>query len=750
MKRCATIEKALIFLGLCFCVIGVVITGEVGAEVKTWSVGGEEYPWAELGMLTAFDDATSLGAIQPIQFHPDENIVLCDKMPGNIYINRILGKRCYFQAAPPDPFFKKGENPRSWYTTTGYYSEGYRLVDGNVQSMFVRTNPNYLHFLGDFYTIDTGVTVPANRVVFYPPQEGIDAMGVPFAERYIRGYELSMCVTEPEFFRGERTYHILEQTLARVPQNFDSVTEVKFPLQTLRFLRLLNTGDSPHIIAELELYGEGFAPLTTYVSEIIDLGKPVNLGKLNWQMTRLKAVTEVLPAVTEKGKLIPIEYKEIDGEMIPTITENGTEVILKIERGVVVEKRKNGTTEKTSIELFEVHRVVDVIPDADAPVWMEVETRSGRDDSPLVYHMINDMGGETVIRGQNREEMERKYEELLEAPQYYWQPIRPGMRGSITYDTENWSSWSVPYLESGEQIRSPGPRRYFQFRITLRSDSFWHFGRIDSLSFEHSPVLADTVLGEISVLGDPNPPEGVAEVFAGHPTTFTYDVRAVFVRGSRGGFDALKVAMPSDVAFNKLEMGSPLVPVTPASVDTSDSKVLTVYLPHKVTRIKNDPIRLTFETTVLTHTTYFIGQVFDTEGVDLPQDIEAGNASDEVSTDKLDVLASGRSLEKSLASVAISPNPITPNGDGQNDQATISYVLLRLTGEAQVDIGIYDLSGSEVWGMSSKKQTGRYTEVWNGSNNDGGLVPPGVYICKVSADTDAGAFEEVQTIAVVY
>ena len=750
MKRCSIVEKVLIFLGLCVCAIGGAVIGEVGAEVKIWSVGGER-PWAELGTPTAFDDTTSPGAIQPIQFHPDENIVLCDKMLGNIYINRVLGKRCYFEAVPRNPFFKKGENPRSWYGTTGSYGQGYKFVDGSVQSMFALTDPRRQHFLGDFYTIDTAVPVPANRVVFYPPQEGIDAMGIPFVERYVRGYELSMSVTEPEFFRGERTYHTLEHTLAWVSQNFDSVVEEKFPLRTLRFLRLQNIHDSRHIIAELELYGEGFAPLATYVSEIIDLGRPVNLGELNWQMTRLKAVTEVLPAITEKGELIRIKYKEIGGETVPyMIAKDGTEVILKIKDGVVVEKRKNGTTEKTNIELFGVHRVVEVKDDPAAPVSMEVQTRSGRDDSPLVYHVINDMGGETVIRGENREEMEGKYQKLEAPPRYYWQPIRPGMRGSVTYDTENWSSWSVPYLESGEQIRSPGPRRYFQFRITLRGDSFWHFGRIDSLSFKHSPVLADTVLGEIAVLGDPNPPAGIAEVFAGHPTTFTYDVRAVFVPGSRGGFDALKITMPSEFTFNKLEMGSPLVPA-PDSWDTSNPKVLTVYLPHKVTPDNNDPIRLTFETTVLTHTTRFIGQVlFNTEDGDLPQDIEAGNASDEVSTDKIKVLASGPSLKKSLASVAISSNPITPNGDGQNDQTTISYTLLRLTGEAEVHIGIYDLSGSEVWGVSSKKQAGRYAKVWDGSDNDGDLVPPGVYICKVSADTDAGAFKEVQTITVVY
>lgn len=742
-----SIQRVLKLLGV-FCGIGIV-AAEVWAEVKPWTVGrGTERSWAEWGTLTAFE-VTPSGAIQPLEFHPDENIFVCDKLPGNIYMNRILGRRCYFQARPPEPFFQKGENPRSWEGTTDPYGIGYRVVDGNSNSIMEELAVGGSH-IGAFYTVDTAVPVPANRFVFYPPQEGLDGLGNPFVEDYMRGYEVSTSSFEPGFLKDERMYHNLGHTLARVPLNYDSVVEVKFPLQKVRFMRLRNIVDHPYALAEMELYGEGFAPVATYVSEMIDLGKPMNFGKLTWELSRLRAVTEAAHAITQKGKLFPIVYKELEGESVPTISEDGTEVLLKIKDGVVVEKWKDGIREKTHIELLDLHQVVEVVPDPNVSVSIEVRTRSGGDDSPLIYHKINDMMEEVAIVGKDREEMEEKYGDLTPAPMYYWVKVRPEMRGSVTYDTEHWSSWSTPYDSSGKQIRSPGPRRYVQFWITLKSDSFWEFGRLESFSFECATALADSVLGEIAVEGASQPLEGIARVEAGRPTAFAYDVRVVFAPESEGGFDALRIAMPSQARFNGLEMGDPLEPVAHAGVDTSDSKSLTVYLPHEITRGRNDPIRVRFETAVLVHGTRFVGQVFDTEGEGLPQDIQAGDASGEVSTNRLQVLISEASLEEVLGTVEVSPNPMSPNGDEVNDRLTIRYILLQLTGEAKVEMGIYDLRGHKVWGKAWNRENGIYTEEWDGRGGDGRLVPPGVYLCKVRVETDGGVFEKTRSIATVY
>ena len=83
-------------------------------------------------------------------------------------------------------------------------------------------------------------------------------------------------------------------------------------------------------IAEVEFYGEGFAPKTRYVSRLFDMDEPVNFGRLLYD--------------------------------------------------------------------FEVFRSEgfgsDPVLDPDAAVQLAVEVRSGRDDTPLVYHITTELGTE--------------------------------------------------------------------------------------------------------------------------------------------------------------------------------------------------------------------------------------------------------------------------------------------------------------------------------------------------------------------
>jgi flagellar hook assembly protein FlgD len=94
-----------------------------------------------------------------------------------------------------------------------------------------------------------------------------------------------------------------------------------------------------------------------------------------------------------------------------------------------------------------------------------------------------------------------------------------------------------------------------------------------------------------------------------------------------------------------------------------------------------------------------------------------------------------------------------------NDEARISYTLLQLTGEAPVEITIYDLSGHRVRKVySANEMNGKYDQpsgsykykTWDGRDEDGDLVPPGVYLYKISVDTDTGSHSEMGRLAVVY
>ena len=372
-----------------------------------------------------------------------------------------------------------------------------------------------------------------------------------------------------------------------------------------------------------------------------------------------------------------------------------------------------------------------------------LQVRNGTDDTPLVYYSVN---------AETREEKEISkddYDKLFpeEAP-----GVAIIRRGPIRYDSEHWSIWSE-LLRSDATGTSvlpldflPGPRRYFQFTI-LFTGSSTEVIRVNSLSVEHSPALADTCVGEVALLGQPDPPRGVVTTPTGVEATFTYDVRAEFDSQGLSGFDGIRIETPGRPDSIRLEMGDPLIEVAldPDNVKEEDTG-LTLYFP-RVTMGNNQPIRVIFKTTPLIYNTMFRGWVLDTGG-NLPQPIMPGDASQEVTTSSLQVFGS---LEEPLSYLEISPNPITPNGDGRNDETEIAYGIVYLLEKVTVSVGIYDLSGSKVKAVfSGWLSCGRYKKAWDGKNDQGNLVPPGIYLCKVSVDTRAKTFSRLKAVAVVY
>ncbi|HID96414.1 MAG TPA: hypothetical protein EYP53_10230 [Candidatus Latescibacteria bacterium] len=365
----------------------------------------------------------------------------------------------------------------------------------------------------------------------------------------------------------------------------------------------------------------------------------------------------------------------------------------------------------------------------DAGVSVILEGRNGTDDTPTRYFTK----GDTV-------EVTRE--------EYF--KLKPEKRGSIKEDREHWSPWF--YLSSGQPFPAPGPRRYFQLRITFYGNKadIMQMARLSSFSLRYAvPLLAERVVGEIALKGDPR--ARFATVQAGERELFTYDVKAEFSSASQLGFDALRIDLPSRAVFKQLEMGEPFTTILPDSVEETQSH-LTVYFPsNPVTMGQNRPLRVTFETAVLSYGTDFVGYVFDTQGEELPQLVEPGDANPEVNTNSLKVLLFEESAGEVLTSLGVLPALITPNGDGENDHAVISYTIIQLVGEAKVKVGIYSLSGERVYNFPSKwRPRGDYTEVWDGRDEAGDLVDPGLYLCRISVKTDRKTFEQSRTIVVVY
>ena len=291
-----------------------------------------------------------------------------------------------------------------------------------------------------------------------------------------------------------------------------------------------------------------------------------------------------------------------------------------------------------------------------------------------------------------------------------------------------------------------------QVRLTLESRSFFDFVRLDSLWIEIAPPLASQVIGEVARFDEPTPDGGLTEVSLGEMTDFTYDVRAQFDVASQLGFDTIRIRTGSRPHFKRLEMGLPLQEIEPTEVIEGDGdNELVVHLPQSVTRSRNEPVRLVFGTEVFIFANTFAGEVFDTGEASLPQQIEAGNATDEVSTNSLRVLGGAQEAGTPIEDLAFSSKVLTPNGDGANDVLAISYTLFRLPAPVPVTFNIYDLRGVRVGGREVGMQSaGPQTVQWDGRDAGGELLAPGLYLVEIALKSEFKTFRHQQPLGLAY
>ena len=103
-----------------------------------------------------------------------------------------------------------------------------------------------------------------------------------------------------------------------------------------------------------------------------------------------------------------------------------------------------------------------------------------------------------------------------------------------------------------------------------------------------------------------------------------------------------------------------------------------------------------------------------------------------------------------IAALDLSTPVVTPNGDGLNDAVRISYSLLQVTAQARISLSVYDLSGALIFARIESQELGYHELEWNGTDNQGGLVSPGMYIYRLEIDLDSGSQQRMGTIGVAY
>ena len=630
------------------CVWAVLWIGAVGpaSGLTIYRIGGESLPPPELDTPYEFVqiswtdiDAAQHGSEELLVFDPDfvrpqrfdssVNLVPIIEEQGGKILNLV-----WIGWGPPqaDDLFMFDQDPNTIY-----------LGDGH----FASHGPPH-----KYLTFDFGAPLLLERIRFFPRTKHL-------ADRFVETFRIGINDGDPlkdgsrEFLLGRWGDELDFDIIYDITENTEAVIELPLPAEPVRRVLFSAAENTRGIweIAELEIYGNGFAPFADYVSNVIDLGGWASLGELTWA-----------------GR-----------------EEEGGSVALSM--------------------------------------------RSGLDADPNIYWR-------TTFRGGERTRFDAKGRPLTLAS---YNKLALGERAGTTHDTENWAFWGGYDFTAGQGVMvGDGPQRYVQLRADF-SSSRETSGQLDWVQFAVSiPPVAQRAVAEISPAAAP----------PGEVTAFTYKLRTVLASDDLG-FDRLDIDTPVQAqSVDAVRIsGEPVA----FEVVRLDEAGFAVQLPKIDAQRTEELIEVDFQTAIFKFGTVFSGWISNSDQPqEVPQSLESGDADALSESNRLSVGLT-RLGEQAIGDLALTPSVFSPNGDGINDAVRIECNVLNLVGPVQVESSVYDLSGRLLGVVGSDwTSSGRYVGAWDGRDERGEQVPPGLYILRVSVETDKGPAFRQAVISLVY
>ena len=359
----------------------------------------------------------------------------------------------------------------------------------------------------------------------------------------------------------------------------------------------------------------------------------------------------------------------------------------------------------------------------------------------------------------------RSGDAIEEIPHYYaltgreisrvlWELLPESRRPPVEIEEvagPDWSPWSEIYRQSGEAFKSPSPRPFVQAQIRLLSREPLRSSSISQLDLRFVPPLVDKVLGELW------PARGIDP---GVEQDFTLYLNPRFGSGNPG-FDQVRLSTSAvaPIQLTQVRSGSETAlrqgrgtRLWPGNLDAVNNDDGSVDLTFPQPVQSSGPIyAISFRTTLFLHTTIFSAQL---QRQTLPgriQLVSPGDATALASSQSLNAVSdlAGRPF---LAPIKAAPPIFTPNGDGINDQTRFDLTVFQLEGQKRLEAGIYDLAGRRRTDLSQTytHPSGTFALDWDGRDDHGRLLPPGIYIARFGLATDTGSAQRATIVHLVY
>ena len=382
--------------------------------------------------------------------------------------------------------------------------------------------------------------------------------------------------------------------------------------------------------------------------------------------------------------------------------------------------------------------------DADEPPSTRVliQTRTGDELGQKLHYFKND----------GTEVTEEQYGKLLSI-----------FKGDIVAEEVpkgDWSDWSEPYAQAeGSPITSPSPRRFLKIRATLLSAAPAISSTLRSIRLHFSDPVAQSLRGEIA-------PFQVDRL--GVERSFSLYVQSRFERLDPG-FDELLLVAPANMElslggvfggqageFNAEADGVPAlehVEVVPTAADS-----LLVRFPKIGPDSALEILRFDFTTTLFATGAVLRAALRNSAAPDggTWQRIDPGDVLAHIPGNTTTVI-SAFEPQFLLADVAVRPAVFSPNGDGINDRTFFFFKVVRVGDDSPVEAVVCHLDGRRVRVLGERRapSAGSYEIGWDGRDEGGDLVPPGLYCVRLHIRTNtAGAQVEdktvLHTVAVAY